>query len=78
MIYVCGEYMKRITFNISEKNYKKLEELCEITERNKTQMIVCLIREEYNTNINVELNRRKNEDIKMIKGTKLDTYGGDD
>ena len=38
--------MKRITFNISDENYTKLKTLCEITERNKTQMITYLIKEE--------------------------------
>jgi len=38
--------MKRITFNISDENYNKLEKLCKLTELNKTQMIIFLIKEE--------------------------------
>jgi predicted transcriptional regulator len=39
--------MGRINFNADENTIKKLDELCQKTERNRTQMIIFLIKEKH-------------------------------
>lgn len=38
--------MSRVNFNADDETIKKLDKLCELTERNRTQMIIYLIKKE--------------------------------
>lgn len=40
------DYMSRVNFNADDETIEKLDKLCRATERNRTQMLIFLIKQE--------------------------------